>query len=83
MRAAGTGVAPGWVAGRRVGVFGVTRTQLAEELGIDPGSALRCLEHDILAQAPVLDWQPRPVVPTAAAASPPVAAPALSPVEEK
>ncbi len=30
------------------------RTQLAEELGVDPGPALRQLEDDILAQAPAL-----------------------------
>jgi DNA-binding SARP family transcriptional activator len=31
------------------------RTHLAEELGIDPGPALRALEDDILRQSPVLD----------------------------
>ncbi|MBV8994751.1 MAG: AfsR/SARP family transcriptional regulator, partial [Pseudonocardiales bacterium] len=33
-----------------------TRKRLAEELGIDLGTALQHLEHDILTHAPVLDW---------------------------
>jgi DNA-binding SARP family transcriptional activator/Flp pilus assembly protein TadD len=56
------------------------RTRLAEELGIDPGPALQRLERNILAQAPVLDWQPRPVIPIAAVAVLPDAAPGSSPV---
>ena len=32
------------------------RGQLREELGLDPGQALRDLERDILCQAPQLDW---------------------------
>jgi DNA-binding SARP family transcriptional activator len=63
-------------------VLRVTRTRLAEELGIDPGAALQRLERDILTQAPVLDWQPTPVVPTAVAALPQVSAPESPPVEE-
>jgi DNA-binding SARP family transcriptional activator len=39
-------------------VLRVTRDRLAEELGIDPGAELQRLEHDILTQSPVLDWQP-------------------------
>ncbi len=32
------------------------RVQLREELGLDPGQALRDLERDVLCQAPALDW---------------------------
>jgi DNA-binding SARP family transcriptional activator/tetratricopeptide (TPR) repeat protein len=39
-------------------VLRATRMRLAEELGIDPGAALQRLEHDVLTQAPVLDWHP-------------------------
>ena len=35
------------------------RDHLAEELGVDPGPALRALEDDILRQSPVLDAEPR------------------------
>jgi DNA-binding SARP family transcriptional activator/tetratricopeptide (TPR) repeat protein len=35
-----------------------TRVALVKELGIDPGPALQRLEHDILTQAPTLDWHP-------------------------
>ncbi len=41
------------------------RATLADELGIDPGPALRALEADLLAQSPALDApipSPRPVV---------------------
>lgn len=52
-------------AGRQadaLGLLRVTRTRLADELGIDPGPALQRLERDILAQDSVLDWQsPSPV----------------------
>lgn len=64
-------------------VLRAARTRLAEELGIDPGPALQRLERDILAQAPVLDRPPRPVVTTAAAAVPPVTTPNSSLAEEK
>jgi DNA-binding SARP family transcriptional activator len=64
-------------------VLRAARTRLAQELGIDPGPALQRLEREILAQAPVLDWQPTPVIPPAVAALPPVATPGSSPVEEK
>lgn len=39
------------------------RRTLAEELGIDPGPALRRLEADILAQSPSLEWRPPAVEP--------------------
>jgi hypothetical protein len=39
-------------------VLRATRTRLAQDLGIDPGTALQRLERDILTQAPVLDWHP-------------------------
>ena len=34
------------------------RNRLVEEVGVTPGSALRALEADILAQRPELDWTP-------------------------
>jgi DNA-binding SARP family transcriptional activator len=48
-------------AGRQaeaLGVLRTTRARLAEELGIDPGTALQQLERDILTHAPALDWRP-------------------------
>ena len=72
-------------AGRQADALGVlraARTRLAEELGLDPGPALQHLEHNILAQSPVLDWQPSPVAPTAAVAVPSVATPASSPGQD-
>ena len=41
------------------------RTTLADELGVDPGPALRALEAEVLAQSPTLD---APAAPSAAAA---------------
>ncbi len=67
-------------AGRQAEALGVlrdTRAQLAEELGIDPGTALRRLERDILTQAPALDWHPPRSTPTASIAG--SAAPAPQP----
>ncbi|MFP3963137.1 BTAD domain-containing putative transcriptional regulator [Actinomadura fulvescens] len=61
------------------------RTTLADELGVDPGPALRRLEADILAQAPELDPLPVPApVPTAPAptTSPPVLRLVPVPAEE-
>jgi DNA-binding SARP family transcriptional activator/DNA-binding CsgD family transcriptional regulator len=43
------------------------RKKLADELGVDPGRALRELEADVLAQAPSLDAPPPPALPTAPA----------------
>lgn len=34
------------------------RRRLLEDLGVDPGVALRSLESDVLAQQPSLDWNP-------------------------
>jgi DNA-binding SARP family transcriptional activator/Flp pilus assembly protein TadD len=72
-------------AGRQaeaLGVLRAARTRLAEELGIDPGPALQRLEHNILTQAPGLDWQPRPA-PTTAATVLPIATRGPSPVEDQ
>lgn len=47
-------------AGRQADALAALRTnqrRLAEELGIDPGPALRRLEREILNQAPTLDWR--------------------------
>ncbi|MGE5720364.1 MAG: AfsR/SARP family transcriptional regulator, partial [Nocardioidaceae bacterium] len=52
------------------------RTTLSEELGVDPGPALRSLEAEVLAQSPALDAPARPVAP-AVAAPPKAVAPAL------
>ena len=51
------------------------RTTLAEELGVDPGPALRSLEAEVLAQSPSLDAPP--VAPAAPPAGVRVAAPDL------
>lgn len=72
-------------AGRQADALGVlraARARLVEELGIDLGPALQCLERNILTQAPLLDWYPTPVVPTVAAAVLGVATPASSPAQE-
>ncbi|SHM93915.1 AfsR/SARP family transcriptional regulator [Cryptosporangium aurantiacum] len=58
------------------------RTRLADELGVDPGPALRALEADVLAQSPSLDAAPIPATaapipaaePSSAAPSPPASA---------
>ena len=42
------------------------RATLADELGVDPGPALRSLESEVLAQSPALDAPPPPVTVTAA-----------------
>jgi DNA-binding SARP family transcriptional activator/tetratricopeptide (TPR) repeat protein len=54
-----------------LGMLRATRVRLAEELGIDPGPALQRLGHEILTQAPTLEWQPPRLVST-------VSAPALT-----
>ena len=41
--------------GRRVGRLPRVRQTLAEQLGLEPGPALRALEHQVLLQDPVLD----------------------------
>ena len=45
------------------------RTTLADELGVDPGPALRALEAEVLAQSPALDAPAQPVAATAAPGS--------------
>ncbi len=47
-----------------------TRRRLVQELGIDPSAALQRLEHDILTQAPALDWHPPDSTPTTAITGP-------------
>jgi DNA-binding SARP family transcriptional activator len=62
-------------AGRQADALEVLRaiqTRLADELGIDPRSALRQLEREILNQSAALDWQP---VVTPRVSSRPTAAP--------
>jgi DNA-binding SARP family transcriptional activator/DNA-binding CsgD family transcriptional regulator len=44
------------------------RTTLADELGVDPGPALRALEAEVLAQSPTLDAPQRPATPAPAVA---------------
>ena len=39
--------------------YAEARRTLVEELGIEPGLALRDLEHQVLQQEPSLDWSPR------------------------
>src|SRR3954471_3420695 len=46
------------------------RRTLVDEIGIEPGAALRELEHRILAQDPELDIAPPPPPPPARAAAP-------------
>ena len=40
--------------------FRTAQVRLAGELGLDPGTQLRELEHQILTQDPALDGPPRP-----------------------
>jgi DNA-binding SARP family transcriptional activator len=63
-------------AGRQADALEVLRaiqTRLADELGIDPRSALRQLEREILNQSAALDWQPvvTPRVSSRPASAPP------------
>jgi DNA-binding SARP family transcriptional activator/tetratricopeptide (TPR) repeat protein len=59
------------------------RTTLADELGVDPGPALRELESQVLAQSPALRIpSPRAAVPPPAPAAPSPAAPAPAPTRD-
>lgn len=54
-------------AGRQAEALEVLRTmdtRLTEELGLDPRPALQNLKHEILNQAPTLEWQPIPAIPS-------------------
>jgi DNA-binding SARP family transcriptional activator/DNA-binding NarL/FixJ family response regulator len=62
-----------------LGALRRARTTLADELGVDPGPALRELEQQVLAQAPSLVPTPRSRAPVAASAP---AAPAPAPVPD-
>ena len=58
------------------------RATLADELGVDPGPALRALEAEVLAQSPSLDAPARaarPAPPTTPAPATPVDGPAAAP----
>ncbi|WP_147942707.1 BTAD domain-containing putative transcriptional regulator [Microbispora sp. CSR-4] len=65
--------------GEALAVLRRTRDQLADQLGIDPGPALRALEADILAQAESLDATPVRAIPVPSAAQHPVPAPVPAP----
>jgi predicted ATPase/DNA-binding SARP family transcriptional activator/tetratricopeptide (TPR) repeat protein len=55
--------------GDALGAYRRARTVLAEELGVDPGPALRRLESQVLSQHPDLDEPATPAAPGVAAAS--------------
>ncbi len=63
------------------------RTTLADELGVDPGPALRALEAEVLAQSPTLDAPQRTAAATpgapAAPATPAAAVPAADELVER
>ncbi|TSB33260.1 AfsR/SARP family transcriptional regulator, partial [Streptomyces benahoarensis] len=50
--------------GEALELYGTTRRQLNDQLGIDPGADLRTLQRRILAQDTTLDAPPPPAVPT-------------------
>ena len=57
------------------------RKTLADELGVDPGRALRELEAEVLAQSPSLDGPPAPTRPAAAPTDPGARVPSQRPAQ--
>ncbi|TSB20681.1 tetratricopeptide repeat protein [Streptomyces benahoarensis] len=61
--------------GEALELYGTTRRQLNDQLGIDPGADLRTLQRRILAQDTTLDAPPPPAVPTPRLGPAPAAVP--------
>ena len=59
------------------------RTTLADELGVDPGPALRALEAEVLAQSPTLDAPQRPAATAPGAPSAPATPAAAVPAGDE
>jgi DNA-binding SARP family transcriptional activator/tetratricopeptide (TPR) repeat protein len=70
-----------------LGTLQAIRSELADELGVDPGPTLQALELAVLRQDPALEWTPpvtpsaaaRPVGPTAEPTTGPTAGPTVMP----